>query len=347
MGSFFDGMLAVAVAMTWAGITVDYMIYKKEERRVRDWLDDLWLKLEYVQLTNFAKKEAEFFVSFLDWVASPHFLSWKRLATSICVCIAAKLVALVRFLHMNGYDYEQLWLLGDGNGETDYPVIAVSVAVCVPTVMASFSFTRWLCLKMAQMAGSSIFRNLAVFLGFMAFHVLLMICWVPIVEVLRSHFVGLSIYISRDNIFVEILYWFIDTKPDNNIFYSMWQGIARNMEYIRDHGLISWFVSPFHVDFQLFMAVGRRELHNMYYHKLEDGMTSYLTNGSRIFGAAAFGSACLIHPMAKDAVSRLLYGIIERKIPLGTMILGGTGAAMKLIHEVIKQFGEAPPPLSL
>jgi hypothetical protein len=73
---------------------IDLALYSTEKAKLKQWLEDWWLRFTYVNWSNFGRVEAETAVGILDRVAGARFWSLKKWRF-VAIAVAAAYVVAV------------------------------------------------------------------------------------------------------------------------------------------------------------------------------------------------------------------------------------------------------------
>jgi hypothetical protein len=316
---------------------IDFMISRREQEQLRDWMTNWWVRFEDVKWSNFGRKESEQAIAMLDRLAGARFWSikrWKFVAiTSLGLMLLVTILLIVGlaapFVVSPDKPEKPFFNVISDYWQVPYfdiaPILIV-VATCVALGL-SISMFRLLARIVVLLSPSGL-------IGFLFFGVLLLLQLVlllywssAVVELLifvPAKLLGNILTYSGDTYFVTAMLRFDLAFALRNIFVPLSERIflleAEATSFIRDTFLV-----------QVSSGQGWNDQAKGF-----KFATDLASNGLRIGFALLFLSSFVFGSVLKPLVSRLWAGIIESKKPLFTMLFGGVATVYEGLSALLK-----------
>jgi hypothetical protein len=302
-----ESALSTIAACGGVGAFIDFWIGKRDEKRVRDWLETWWLRLSYVNWGNLGREEALFAIQVIDYLFGRKFFSPRRMiaATALTLACHTMTIAIYPVLPLSPAPN-----LAEFHWQPLFNVqSAVSLALDLLSVSASLSITRFAAVLIARIVTRVPLLNLVGLLFLVAFQYVLF-CIHPLL-------IGVAHYLL-----------FMSPSPKDFV-QGMWEMLGIIFE-----GEAKYAVRrPFMEGFSMFLMLGGSPV--VFPYILYSFMTSALINGMRLLISAFFVGSFMLKP-AQRSLMTLWARIIESDKPIFTLLFGAAAAAAKGIQALVQ-----------
>lgn len=311
--------------LTAIGGLIDFLMRKNEQKRLREWLIDWWIRFDDVKWSNFGRREAAQAIELIDRTAGARFWSGQRfrfVASVVIVCVAASFV-LLTVAEIRGWArqpererplLDQLggYWAGKGGDPQAWPAVIVALALCAVAFATSLSVMRWLASLVQRLALGGT-AGIVFFSGLVVVQCLLLVYWNTVV------------FTSAVMVPVAIVFLWGERDPLQIIGegFRLYDDLAplavmeRTLQvFAVDRGLIS--TGPADTFFMV------------------KALLDIIANALRIGFALVFLSSFVFRPIVQPLVSRVWERIIESNRPLFTMLFGALGTLCAVIAAIAR-----------
>jgi hypothetical protein len=313
------GWLTVIGGCALAGGAIDFFIGKAGQRKVRDWLELRWYQVADIAWDNWARKEAQAYVSTFDRVAGKLLFSKKRVVLSTGACILSLLFSIMTAI-INGV-----------SPETDHPiVIAIEIPVLLLLSVLSFalslSITRWFGKFAASTIGKGIVINISLFSVVASTYYIFAEFWNEFALVVRA--------IVLVTVSVSIAYLIGTVDLDTM------EGVVSRLGDFFVGQLIYYFKRLLDFEIRLRPIFLQSNLYPdflMATSQVNSLIIGTLSVGSRILFAAGFLLLFLLQGLIRGPISLVWARLVENEKPVFTLVFGGSAAIAQLVASVVSQ----------
>jgi hypothetical protein len=316
---------------------IDFMISRREQERLRDWMTNWWVRFEDVKWSNFGRKESEQALAMLDRLAGARLWSIKRwkfvgitsLGLMLLVAIVLVIGLATPFAESPDTPVRSFFDAANNYWQvTDFNIASVLIAVATCMALGlSISMFRLLAWIVVLLSPSGL-------IGFLFFAVLLLL---QLILLLYWSSAVTELLIVPANLISNILLY-DDTYFVTETLRIDIQAALRKVfapPSMRILNLKFEVTRYFYWDRLLLqtMSPGEGWRHQAEGFKFATDLAS---NGLRIGFALVFLSSFVFGSVLKPFISRLWAGIIESKKPIFTMLLGGVATIYEALSSLLK-----------
>lgn len=159
------------------GAFIDFLIGKRGRQNTVSRLSVKWDKFyKELKLSNFAEKEAMYFINLLDRVFAPKLLRWRRLSACFGIVLATFLTYCLIGYGFNGATFLEPYVT--------WKWFAVYLGATAIFFAFSLSLTRWMSVQVIRQASR---RELGLlpYVALLGMHLILLVCWSPFLTYIR------------------------------------------------------------------------------------------------------------------------------------------------------------------
>lgn len=300
------------------GVFIDFLLSKKEGKKLKEWLATWWIRFDDVKWHNFGRVEAEYAIKLLDRYADANLWSWRRWRFVLGASAAAYLFAIawsaVRFFWTQSDRGAELlrgvMFVLQMNVEWFAPRWLAIIVLIVMTFAISLSVTRLIAVVAGRLS-RNVASTILAFSLLLLFHLFLLVVWNSFAmdAVLRA---------------VQVL---IDQVFGGTFDMAAYGEFLRRTLRLASRGydvVGSWSVL-FSTTPHFAYSLGVQE---MVFYSFK-AVVDIIANGIRIGFALIFLGSFVFRPLIQRPISRIWVGIVDSEKPVFTLILAGIGVLLE------------------
>jgi len=337
MDKYISAVSAIG-GLAAVGGFVDFLISRREQEQLRDWMTNWWVRFEDVKWSNFGRKESEQAIAMLDRLAGARLWSvkrWKFVGTTslgLMLLVAIVLVVGLATPFAESSDTPVRSFFDAANNYwqvTDFNIASVLIAVATCLALGlSISMFRLLAWIVVLSSPSGL-------IGFLFFGVLLLL--------------QLVLLLYWSSAVTELLILVPANLVSNILLYDDTYFVTEILRIDIEAALRRVFAPPSMRIFDLKFQVTRYFIWDTLllqtmspgegWRNQAEGFkfaTDLASNGLRIGFALVFLSSFVFGSVLKPLISRLWAGIIESTKPTFTMLLGGVATVYEGLSALFK-----------
>lgn len=307
-----------ALPLVALGAFIDFYIGKGGQKVLRSKLENWWIRLSYIKLTNFGAREAEFSKRAFDYLFGERLISLRRLYSSVITWILAGLLALYP-IFISEATIERKILAFESAGFWIHSPAIIFFAI-------SITITQYSLVIISNILANN--RKLSIFLLLFFFFLqyILLCIWVPILNwimiFINSFFFN---FLIEELDFQHYYYNFFNTM----LSFEFW----RNLKI--DISLSNQFIEIRRLFFPYWPSLKAEEFFGV---GMMDRIVTYnmsiIPNFGRLLLFGIFLSSYLISPF-HVFIMKIFARIIEYEKPVFTLLFGGIGIIFSFISKIL------------
>lgn len=303
-----DDILVPMAALGGAGAAIDFYLGTPGQKRVKAWLADKWYRFHDVNWHNFAEKEAQAYIDFVDRVFGASLLSWRRLISSVVLVLFVTAALAIHLYFFRGLTAKWTTIA--------QPMLAryffASSAIDCCAFALSISFARWISLVVVRL--NRRVPGILPFLLLLLLHYVLLVLWRPIIDI----FVWIPKVWSLD------LDW-------SDLLPSAIRDLAVAFAHLA--------VTPKEIAVEYYYALPR--IDGGFYFGIDLVMVrawimSLIANGLRLLFALVLLSSFVVRAWVGPAFSTTWARLVESDKPIFTIAFSAVAAVATTLKELVK-----------
>ena len=295
--------VSAVVLSAGVGAIIDFLIGPTGQKKLRDKLEDWWIRFDDVRLENFGRKEAEYAAYVIDRMFGRRLFGWKRWIVSFSI-----ILFFVAFGYFYMVWYVQMLLPIRQSFMIGIPGLAVGLV----GLALSLSATRIIATVVIQLSNDGIWRNLIVFTLFFIATIALISLWLPIVRTFSFIFT------------VTLEYLIGPVSIDMVIRKSIDVSHQQMTELIRRYGSLS-FDTPDSLIYRFSFLTNRQEMlewQHLFPSIFALSFSAFFSPVLRLVIALVFLLSFMFRPLVRAPISLLWRRLIEIEKPIFTVAFG-------------------------
>ncbi|TDH58252.1 hypothetical protein E2C06_33605 [Dankookia rubra] len=305
------------------GAFIDFSLSEQQQKRIRSFLEEWWIRFSYVKLSNFGREELAFTIQSIDKFFGSSIFSVRRLISVSVIYFVSLLIAI--FIN-SFWQYSEILhnlrelFSGKSFSTAHGPALVVSFIMS----MLSISLTRFVTLVIYRCCGRHSLVDFALFLTALFVQYVILCIW-GFLSVDFFHFI---------NDLMLVIFNGKEYQGFRSFYFESSLGILRFQ-----YG-ISWLIifSPSNLLSRMRQQFDSEDSYirlfwdDLLYHTIH--LSLHILNGSRFLVSLIFVISFLLKPFL-ETFSLLWRRAIESNKPIFTLVFGAAAGFCKIVADLL------------